>query len=69
MNCCDYDCNQGDNCPARVAKVKRRDHAKAALPSSPWRAYVGHLAKWMLAFTGIALGASLALTYVMVAYA
>ncbi len=69
MNCCDYNCNQGRNCPARVAKVGRKDHAPAALPSSPWRAYVGHLAKWMLAFTGIALGASLALTYVMVAYA
>ena len=71
MNCCDEygECNQGRNCPIRVAKIGRKDHAKAALPSSPWRAYVGHLAKWMLAFTGIALGASLALTYVMVAYA
>ncbi len=24
MNCCDYDCNQGRDCPARVAKVGRR---------------------------------------------
>jgi len=22
MNCCDYDCHQGRNCPARIRKVK-----------------------------------------------
>jgi hypothetical protein len=50
MNCCDEygECRQGRDCPARVAKVKRRDHAPAALPHSAWRAYVKHLAKWML---------------------
>lgn len=76
MNCCTYDCHQGDHCPARkcqhcygigydasgypctcqptkVARVGKRMHGKAALPSNPWRAYLRHLAKWMLAFTAI----------------
>ena len=52
-----------------TARIGRKDHARAALPNSPWRAYVGHLAKWMLAFVGVAVGVSLALPYVMVAYA
>jgi hypothetical protein len=69
MNCCNKDCNQGRDCPVRVAKIGRKDHAKAPLPHSPWRAYVGHLAKWMLAFVGVAVGMSLALIYVGVAYA
>ena len=69
MNCCNKDCRQGRDCPARVAKVGRKDHAPAPLPNSPWRAYVGHLAKWMLAFVGVAVGMSLALSYVGVAYA
>jgi hypothetical protein len=69
MNCCNKDCRQGRDCPVRVAKIGRKDHAKAPLPNSPWRAYVGHLAKWMLAFVGVAVGMSLALSYVVVAYA
>jgi len=24
MNCCDYECNQGDNCPIRVNPTHRR---------------------------------------------
>ena len=24
MNCCDYECNQGDNCPARVNPTHRK---------------------------------------------
>lgn len=28
--------------------IKRREHGKAPLPPSPWRAYLRHLAKWML---------------------
>lgn len=50
MNCCDEygECRQGRDCPIRVAKIGRKDHAKAALPHSPWRAYLKHLAKWML---------------------
>jgi len=55
MNCCnDYgDCRQGRDCPARmqgakVAKIKRRTPDKQALPATAWRAYMRHLAKWML---------------------
>ena len=55
MNCCDYDCNQGRNCPARgpakVARIGRKDYAPAPLPPSPWRRQLQHLARWML--TGI----------------
>lgn len=72
MNCCDDygDCRQGRDCPARVAKVKRRvPKHPTPLRQEIGRVYLRHLAKWMLAFVGVALGASLALTYVMVAYA
>jgi hypothetical protein len=50
MNCCDEygDCRQGRDCPVRVARVGRKDHAPAPLPASFWRAYLKHLAKWML---------------------
>ena len=50
MNCCDEygDCRQGRDCPVRVAKIGRKDHAPAPLPASFWRAYLKHLAKWML---------------------
>ena len=85
MNCCTYDCHQGDECPARkcqhcygigydasgmrctcqptrVARVGQRMRAKAPLPSSPWRAYLRHMAKWMLIAIAFALigGAGLA---------
>ena len=85
MNCCDYECNQGRDCPARAcphcrglgfdasgmrcdcqmparpAKVGRRMHAKDPLPASPSRAYLRHLAKWMLVAIGATLLAALAL--------
>lgn len=51
MNCCDYDCHQGRDCPARgakVARIGRKDYTREALPASPWRVYLRHLAKWML---------------------
>jgi len=44
-----------------TARVGRRDHAQAPLPASPWRAYLRHLAKWMLIAIAAALGASLGL--------
>jgi hypothetical protein len=56
MNCCDYDCNQGRNCPARVAPVGRKHHDREALPPTLWRVYLRYLAKWMLIlFVGLPL--------------
>ena len=37
MNCCDYDCTQGRDCPARVAKVGQRMPAADPLPRRTWR--------------------------------
>lgn len=34
--------------PTKVAKVGKRIPGKTPLPANPWRAYVRHLAKWML---------------------
>ena len=50
MNCCDDfgDCNQGRNCPVRVAKIGRRDYTHEALPPSTWRQTVKAIAYWML---------------------
>lgn len=43
-----HDCNQGHDCPARVAKIGRRDYAKEPYPPSPASRYLKHLAKWVL---------------------
>lgn len=51
MNCCDGECHQGRDCPARAAKVasvKRRDYAKEQLPPSTWRYKLQCLAYWVL---------------------
>lgn len=51
MNCCDYDCNQGRNCPARgakVARIGRKDYTREELPPTLWRRQLRSLAKWML---------------------
>lgn len=39
MNCCNAygDCQQGRNCPARVAKVGQRIPAAEPLPPGTWR--------------------------------
>ena len=47
--------------PAKVAKVTRRMPAKTPLPASAWRAYLRHLAKWVLYSVGSVLAASGAL--------
>lgn len=46
--------------PATVAKIKSRDHARAALPHSPWRVYLKHLAKWMLVCIAVLFAAAFA---------
>lgn len=50
MNCCDEygDCNQGRDCPARVARVGRRDYAREELPPTTWRRQVRALARFFL---------------------
>lgn len=48
MNCCDYECNQGRNCPARMAKIGQRMHGPDPLPPSAWRNQLQHLARWLL---------------------
>lgn len=65
MNCCDYDCNQGRDCPARgpaakVARIGRKDYAREPLPVSASRTYLRHLAKWMLIVLVLLLALALA---------
>lgn len=50
MNCCDENgnCNQGRDCPVRVAKVGQRIHGPDLLPPSVWRSQLKRLAYWML---------------------
>jgi hypothetical protein len=48
MNCCDYDCNQGRDCPARVAEHRPVMRAADPLPPSIWRHQLKKLAYWML---------------------
>jgi hypothetical protein len=49
MNCCDYDCNQGRDCPARKpVTVGQRLPGPKHLPATSWRAYRGYLAFAML---------------------
>lgn len=49
MNCCDYNCHQGRDCPARVAKVKQRIPGAEPLPDGRWRAHLKTAAKGLLA--------------------
>jgi hypothetical protein len=50
MNCCDDfgDCNQGRDCPVRVAKYKPVMLAAEPLPPSVWRQQLRRLGYWML---------------------
>ncbi len=68
-SCCDeycsnYGCNQGRDCPARVAKIGKKMQAAEPLQKSAYRQYLGRISKWILAYVavvvaiGIAAGAS-----------
>lgn len=56
MNCCDYECNQGRDCPirrmpvieAKVARIGRRDYMREELPPSTWRQSLKGLCSWVL---------------------
>ena len=60
MNCCDYDCTQGRDCPARkpvtVAKIGQSCPGPEPLPTTAWRALLGCLAAAiLLTFAAIAV--------------
>jgi hypothetical protein len=50
MNCCDDfgNCNQGPNCPVRVARVGQRMKTADPLPQSIWRDQLRRLGYWVL---------------------
>lgn len=50
MNCCDDygNCNQGRDCPVRVAKARPVMRAADPLPPSIWRYQLRRLGYWLL---------------------
>lgn len=46
--CANHGCNQGRDCPARVAPIGRKHPADAPLPPSIWREQLKQLGKWLL---------------------
>jgi hypothetical protein len=58
MTCCDHDCEQGRECPARVAKIGQRIPAADPLPPSTWRESLRDFAAAVLLTTlGMLVGA------------
>lgn len=49
-NCCDDygNCNQGRDCPVRVARIGQRMKSADPLPPSIWRDQLKRLAYWLL---------------------
>jgi hypothetical protein len=49
-NCCDDygNCNQGRDCPVRVARIGQRMKSADPLPPSIWRDQLRRLAYWVL---------------------
>ena len=46
--CCNGNCNQGRDCPIRVAKIGQRTKTADPLPPSIWRDQLRRLAYWVL---------------------
>jgi hypothetical protein len=55
MNCCDHDCVQGRECPARVAKCRPVMLAAEPLPASPVVGYLKRMATAMLMVLAVVL--------------
>ena len=55
MNCCDQDCVQGRECPARVAKCRPVMLAAEPLPASPVAGYLKRMATAMLMVLAVVL--------------
>lgn len=53
--CCNHGCNQGRDCPARVAKVGKRMQAAKPLNGSPWRRQLKDLARGFLLMLAVML--------------
>ena len=50
MNCCDEygNCNQGRDCPVRVAKIGKKVPGPELLPQSVWRYRLRRVAGWFV---------------------
>lgn len=48
MNCCNKNCNQGRECPARVAKYRPVMRAADPLPPGKWRGWLRDIARTVL---------------------
>jgi len=55
MNCCDHDCVQGRECPARVAKCRPVMLAAEPLPASHVVGYLKRMASAMLVVMAVML--------------
>lgn len=59
MTCCNNQCEQGRACPAKVARIGRKDYAREELPPSIWRLQLRRLAIWMLICLALMFSAAL----------
>jgi len=63
VSCCDEfgNCNQGRDCPVRVAKIGKKLHGPELLPPSMWRHMLRRVAYWfVLAVIGLSVWPMLA---------
>ena len=54
MSCCNGNCEQGRQCPARVAKYRPVMLAAEPLPAGKWRDHLKNISRWfMMAILGL----------------